>query len=119
MGVADNIDLVDLDEEDYDTILASDIVFDGSITFEKPFMIKGIVKGSVQSQSDLMISEQARVHAEVQADRVVIKGEVIGDVTASTSVRVFSSGRLTGNVTAPEVILDSGCFFSGECVMTR
>ncbi len=119
MGVADNIDLIDLDEEDFDTVLASDIVFDGSISFEKPFMIKGVVKGSVHSKSDLMISDNAQVHAQIAADRVVIKGEVIGDVTASTSVRVFSSGRLTGNVTAPEVILDSGCFFSGECVMTR
>ncbi len=115
----DKIELIDLDEDDYDTVLASDIVFDGIIKFEKPFMIKGTVQGTIQSSSDLMISEYAKVKAKIDADRVIIKGEVIGDVTAATSVHVFASGKLTGDVTAPEVILDSGCFFSGICTMNR
>ena len=119
MTEADKIELIDLDEEDYDTVLASDIFFDGVIKFEKPFMIKGSVQGSIQSSSDLMISEHAKVKAMIAADRVIIKGEVTGNVTATTSVHVFSSGKLTGDVTAPEVTLDSGCFFSGICTMTR
>lgn len=116
---ADKIELIDLDEEDYDTVLASDIFFNGMIKFEKPFMIKGTVHGSIQSSSDLMIGEHAQVHAQIEADRVIIKGEVVGNVTAVTSVHVFSSGTLKGDVTAPEVILDSGCFFSGVCTMNR
>ena len=115
----DKIELIDLDEEDYDTVLAPDIFFDGAIQFEKPFMIKGTVQGSIQSSSDLTISEGAQVKAKIAADRVIIKGEVIGNVTAATSVHVFSSGKLTGDVTAPEVVLDSGCFFSGVCTMNR
>ncbi|MEL3906034.1 MAG: polymer-forming cytoskeletal protein [Treponema sp.] len=116
---ADKIELIDLDEEDYDTVLASDIFFNGIITFKQPFMIKGTVEGTIQSSSDLMISEHAHVKAKIEADRVIIKGEVIGNVTAATSVHVFSSGTLKGDVTAPEVILDSGCFFSGVCTMNR
>ena len=115
MTETDKIPLIDLDEEDYDTVLASDIIFDGMIKFEKPFMIKGTVQGTIQSSSDLMISEYAKVKAKINADRVIIKGEVIGNVTATTSVHVFSTGKLT----APEVVLDSGCFFSGICTMTR
>ena len=116
---SDKIALIDLDEEDYDTVLAEDIVFDGIIKFEKPFMIKGAVQGTVQSSSDLMISEYAKVKAKIDADRVIIKGEVIGNVTATTSVHVFASGKLTGDVTAPEVILESGCVFNGICTMKK
>ena len=119
MNETDKIELIDLDEEDYDTVLAPDIMFDGIIKFQKPFMIKGTVQGNIQSVSDLMISEHARVKATIYAERVIIKGEVIGNVTAETSVHVFPSGKLTGDVTAPEVTLDSGCFFSGICTMTR
>ena len=115
----DKIELIELDEDDYAKVLASDIVFDGIIKFEKPFMIKGTVQGTIQSSSDLMISEYAKVKAKIDADRVIIKGAVSGDVTAATSVHVFASGKLTGDVTAPEVILDSGCFFSGICTMNR
>ncbi|MGP1594800.1 MAG: bactofilin family protein [Treponema sp.] len=119
MSVSDKIELIDLDEEDYDTVLASDIIFNGTIKFEKPFMIKGSVQGVLQSSSDLMIAEHAQVKAKIYADRVVVKGEVTGNIAAGTSVHVFPSGKVTGDITAPEVILDSGCFFSGVCTMTR
>ncbi len=119
MAETDKVELIDLDEEDYDTVLAPDIVFSGTIHFQKPFMIKGAVDGSIQSVSDLMIGEYAQVKATIEADRVIIKGEVIGNVTAASSVHVFPSGKLTGNITAPEVVLESGCFFSGVCTMVR
>lgn len=112
-------DLLDLDEEDYDTVLAPDIDFTGTIQFEEPFMIKGRVSGQIDATSDLMVDSGAQVKADIKASRVIIKGEVIGDVTATQMVHVFSSGKLTGDVTAPEVVLDSGCFFSGICTMTR
>ncbi|MGP1454887.1 MAG: bactofilin family protein [Treponema sp.] len=119
MVEAEKIDLAELDDEDYDTFLAQDVAFDGSIQFEKPFIIKGCVKGAIQSNSDLMISEHALVEANITADRIVIKGTVTGNVTAVTSIHIFPTGKLTGDITASEVILDSGSFFSGVCTMTR
>lgn len=112
-------DLLDLDEEDYDTVLAPDIEFTGTIEFTEPFMIKGKVSGQIMATSDLLIDEGALVKADIQANRVVIKGSVKGNVTATQIVHVFSSGRLNGDVSAPEVVLDSGCFFSGICTMSR
>jgi len=112
-------DLLDLDEEDYDTVLAPDIDFSGTIQFEEPFMIKGRVSGTIEATSDLMIDSGAVVKANIKASRVVIKGEVDGNVTATQAVHVFSSGKLNGDVTAPEVVLDSGCYFTGICTMTR
>lgn len=117
--MVDKIDLTDLDEEDYDTVLAQDIEFSGTIKFKEPFMIRGIVSGKIIAESDIMIDEQAQVHADIHADQVVIKGSVKGDIVADTLVHVFSCGRLEGDVTAPDVILDSGCFFSGICTMTK
>ncbi len=112
-------DLLDLDEEDYDTVLAPDIEFAGTIEFADPFMIKGRVSGTIQASSDLLIDTDAVVKADINAKRVVIKGTVEGNVTATQIVHVFSSGKLAGDVTAPEVVLDSGCFFSGICTMQR
>ena len=36
-------DFFELDEEDFDTILADDISFRGTIKFTKPFMIRGVL----------------------------------------------------------------------------
>jgi cytoskeletal protein CcmA (bactofilin family) len=112
-------DLLDLDEEDYDTVLAPDIDFTGTIQFSEPFMIKGRVSGQIDATSDLLVDLGAIVKADIKANRVIIKGAVEGNVSATEMVHVFSSGRLTGDVTAPEVVLESGCFFSGICTMNR
>ncbi|AGT42720.1 bactofilin family protein [Treponema pedis] len=119
MSQIEKIDLSDLDEEDYDTVLASDIYFSGKIECKKPFMIKGYVEGNLFSTSDVTIDENSSVKANIKADRVVIKGSVEGDVTAETMVHVFSCGKLIGDVTAPEVVLESGCVFNGICTMTK
>ena len=46
---------LELEEEDFDTILANDITFSGTIRFSKPFMIKGTVTGLIEATSDLVI----------------------------------------------------------------
>ena len=46
VDVNDN-DLLDLDEEDYDTVLAPDIDFEGTIEFAEPFMINRITSYNV------------------------------------------------------------------------
>ena len=111
--------IFDLEEEDYNTVLAEDIEFDGIIEFSDPMMIRGKVTGTINATSDLFVDEGAEVTANIKASRVVIKGKVKGNITAEKVVRVLSSGSLAGDVAAPEVVLDTGCFFSGNCTMTR
>ncbi len=112
-------DLLDFDEEDFDTVLAPDIDFSGTIIFSQPFMIKGIVTGSIKATSDLLIDEKAMVKADICARQVVIKGSVQGNINAEQLIHVLSTGSLTGDITAPEVVLESGCFFSGICSMKK
>lgn len=119
MAQSEKYNLADLDDDDYDTVLAEDIEFNGNIRFSKPLMIKGRVFGKLESNNDLTIDETAFVKANITADRVIIKGEVAGNVTANTSVNVYASGKVTGDITAPEVVLEPGCFFSGVCTMQQ
>ena len=111
--------ILDLDEEDYSTVLAEDIEFEGLIEFSDPLMIKGKVVGTINATSDLFIDAGAEVAANIKASRVVIKGKVKGNITAEKIVRVLSSGCLAGDVVTSEFVLDSGCYFSGNCTMTR
>ena len=113
------VNIFDLEEEDFDTVLATDIDFSGDVELKKPLMIKGIFTGNISSESALSIEEGAIVKANVKADSLVVKGTLEGDVVAETVVRIYPSGKLSGDVTAPEVILDSGCYFTGNCKMTK
>jgi cytoskeletal protein CcmA (bactofilin family) len=108
-----------LEDEDFDTILSPDIEFSGSLNFEKPFLIRGKVSGEIAAQGLLVIDEEAKVDANINASRVIIRGSVKGDVTAAEKVEVTITGRLVGNVSAPEIFMETGCVFNGRCTMTE
>jgi len=108
-----------LEDEDFDTVLSSDIDFSGTLNFEKPFLIRGRLSGNIVSRGLLVIDEEAIVNANINASRVIIRGSVKGDVVASEKVEVAIMGKLVGNVTAPEIYMESGCVFNGRCIMTE
>jgi cytoskeletal protein CcmA (bactofilin family) len=107
-----------LEDDDFDTILSGDIDFSGILNFEKPFLIRGRVSGEIQAKDLLVIDEDAVVNADINTSRVVIRGFVKGDVTATEKVELTVTGKLEGNVTAPEIFMETGCVFNGRCKMT-
>lgn len=111
------VDSFDTDEEDFDTVLAADIVFKGNISFDKPFFIKGRVSGHIKSASDLLIDTDAVVEADIVSDRVYVRGKVTGDIDAAQLIYITSTGFVKGDISARKVVLENGASFSGKCTM--
>lgn len=112
-------DLFELEDEDFDTIMESDIVFSGSIRFAKPFMIRGKVNGSITATSDLVVDTNAVVQADISADRILIKGAVKGNISGKKMVYITASGSVEGDITAEQIVLEPGSVFSGKCTTVR
>ena len=108
-----------LDDEDFDTILAKNITFSGTLNFENPFLIRGRLSGNIIAKGLLVVDEEAVVEANINAPKVIIRGQVTGDIIASEKVEVTITGKLTGNVRAPEIFMETGCTFNGRCTMTE
>ena len=112
-------DFFELEEEDFDTVLATDITFNGKIRFAKPFMIKGSVSGLIDATSDLVIDTNATVNADIIAERILVRGSVEGNITAKKLVFVTSTGKVKGDISAAQVVLEPGSLFSGKCTMQQ
>jgi cytoskeletal protein CcmA (bactofilin family) len=108
-----------LEDEDFDTILSPDIDFTGTLHFDKPFLIRGRVSGEISARGLLVIDERAVVNANINASKVIIRGQVKGNVIANDKVELTVTGKMTGNVTAPQIFMESGCVFNGHCTMTE
>ena len=106
-----------IDESTLQTVLAEDIEFDGELSFSEPLLIKGTVKGTVISDTDLYINPDATVAATISARKVSVKGQVIGDIHARGRLELFSSARVRGNVSTPDLIVQSGSLLNGSCEM--
>ncbi len=110
---------LEMEEEDFDTVMAADISFTGKVRFVKPLMIKGKMTGSIDATSDLLIDSGAEVSADIVADRILIKGKVKGNVHGKHLVYVTSTGSVNGDITSAQVVLEPGSDFSGNCSMTH
>ncbi len=107
----------DIDESEIDTVLAEDIDFSGVVTFRKPLMIKGRFSGEIRVSGDLYVGERAEVEAKIEADLVSAKGQIRGDIVARRRLELFSTARVDGDVTTPDLVMESGCKLNGYCDM--
>jgi cytoskeletal protein CcmA (bactofilin family) len=108
-----------IDENEVDTILAEDIDFSGALSFEKPLMIKGTFQGEIKSSSDLYLGEKAVVKAKIEAKTVSNRGQIVGDVLAHGRVEFFATAAMKGDLSTPELVMESGCLYNGKCTMGR
>lgn len=93
--------------------------FDGKLIFEGTVRIDGKFKGEVFTKGVLVIGESAMVHAEVEADTIIISGEVHGNLVASNRIEVRSPGKLHGNIKTATLIVEEGVIFEGSCQMNE
>ncbi len=113
--VKEDVDLFELDERDFDTVLASDIAFNGEIHFTKPFIVKGAVTGKIDSTGDLVIDSSAVINADITASRVLIRGKVNGNIQGERLVFVTQTGFVKGDISSQQLVLEPGSSFSGLC----
>lgn len=106
-----------IDESELETVLAPDIDFEGTIEFSQPVLVKGSVRGEIKTASDLFVADTARVYADITAARVSVKGTVKGDIDASERIELFSGAAIIGNISSPDLIIQSGSHFNGKCSM--
>ena len=109
--------MLHVDESMIDTVLADDINFQGTMKFSKSLMIKGKFEGQIDATGHLIIGPNAVANATVKAGVITNYGQINGNVEGTERVELFNNARLTGDIKTPELIIESGCNFNGNCVM--
>jgi len=112
-----NQPVLGIDETSITTVLADDLHITGTITFKSSLMIKGSLDGEIVSEGLLIVSPTAKVKAKITTKNLVSHGEITGDVTASEQVVLKGTAVHTGNITTPDIIVESGSIFNGSIAM--
>jgi cytoskeletal protein CcmA (bactofilin family) len=90
----------------------------GDITGDEDILVEGTVEGQIRITRDLRIGAGGSVRAKVEAQSVMVSGELLGDCHATSRVEIQSTGRLTGNIRAPRVVIAEGATFKGNSDMS-
>ena len=99
-------------------ILGKGAEFEGKLAFEGTVRIEGKFLGEISSEGTLVVGQGARVEANIAVATIIINGDVIGDIRATSLVSLQSTGRLKGNILTAGLSVAQGAVFDGACRMS-
>ena len=90
----------------------------GEISGDEDILVEGIVEGQIHITKDLRVGPGGMVKAKVEAQCVVVSGQLLGDCQATHRVEIQATGKLVGNIRAPRVVIAEGASFKGNSDMS-
>jgi cytoskeletal protein CcmA (bactofilin family) len=99
-------------------LIGAKTVVKGEISGDEDVLVAGTVEGQVRIKRDLRVAPGGVVRASVEAHTIVVSGEVAGDCAADVRVEIQATGRLTGNIRAPKIVIAEGAMFKGNSDMS-
>ncbi|MGI9319572.1 MAG: bactofilin family protein [bacterium] len=86
----------------------------GDLSGKEDLVINGTVEGTVDfRENNVSVGDKGKVNANITARNITIAGELKGELRGSEQVSIKPSGRVTGDIRAPRVVLNDGCQFKG------
>lgn len=93
--------------------------FSGILNFQRPLEISGEFQGEIESEGFLLVSEGAKVRANIKAGTVIVGGEITGNVIATQKLEMLSTGKVNGNIKTSKLQIADGVIFDGNCEMIQ
>lgn len=99
------------------TILTNGCHFKGKLYCRGSTRIGGKVEGEIISEGLLIIEEEAKILADINADEVILQGRLEGRLEAKGRVELCSSCSFKGDVITPVLVIKEGAHFNGSANM--
>ncbi|PPV06475.1 hypothetical protein XBLMG947_2649 [Xanthomonas bromi] len=97
-----------------ESLIAADISIEGKIEGAGHVRLAGRFKGDVNVKGDLTIERGAKLNGGVRANKVIIAGELEGNIESAAQVELQTSGVLVGDVKAGSLTVASGARMRGQ-----
>jgi cytoskeletal protein CcmA (bactofilin family) len=94
------------------------ITIRGDVSGDEDLTIQGRIEGTVDlKQHTLTIGPEGKVKADVSGRKVMVEGEIHGNLRALEHVILRSTARVQGDLTAPRVVIEDGAVCRGSIDM--
>lgn len=100
-----------------DTIVGAGTLIKGELDTPHAVFIEGEFKGKIRSGNTVVLNDSSSVHADVEAQNLVVHGEVVGNVLVHERLDIGASGKIKGDVKAGSARVAEGGVLDGTCVI--
>jgi cytoskeletal protein CcmA (bactofilin family) len=91
---------------------------EGKLSFDGTVTVEGHFTGNVVSGGIFIVGDGGVVDGDINVDSVVVHGEVKGSINAKTRVELNKPGKVRGDIFTPNLIIEEGVLFEGNCNMS-
>ena len=99
------------------TLIGVGASFRGTLMVPGTLRIDGDVEGDILNCERLEIGEHGIMRADIEVKEAVIYGGLVGNIRALGVLELKTGARVEGDISATEVVMEPGVFFSGRCTM--
>jgi len=90
----------------------------GEISGGQNLFIDGELQGSIHlPESRVTVGVNGRLKADIEAEEIVVEGQVNGSLTAGTRVVIRRTGRVYGSIITERLAIEEGAVFNGKVEM--
>lgn len=104
-------------DEKAETLIGSSTSIHGSLRAEGTLRIDGMVEGEVHTAGNVIVGRNGKVVASINAQNVMVAGQVRGNVTATHRLEIVASGKVWGDITVASLLIEEGGLFRGQSTM--
>ena len=98
--------------------LGKSVVIKGELSGSEDLTLHGQMEGKISlPEHTLTIGAQADVKADITAKTVVVVGTITGRVSAKDKIDIRSTGRITGDIVSPRLVVAEGGTLRGKVEM--
>lgn len=107
------------EQDTTDASVGAGVELRGRLSFERAARIDGTFSGEISAKGVLVVGPSAKVDALIRCDNAVVGGEISGTITASESIELQETARVTADLAAPALIIARGAVFDGNTRMSK
>ncbi len=102
------------------TLIGVDARIEGHLDFAGTLRLDGQLEGQMTGRNGvLIVGEKAQIKADINVHKAVIMGTITGSVSALDKIELYPPAKITGDICAPMITIESGAILNGKCVMQK
>lgn len=103
--------------EEISAFLGKETLFEGKMTFQGVFRLDGRFEGEIFESGTLIVGESALIKGKIGVKMIIINGRVEGELHAGDRVEIHSTGKFSGTLITPLLVVNEGGTLNGHCEM--
>ena len=107
-----------LEENEFPTLLDTDVVFSGDIETQDDSLVKGTITESKVKAALLVVSKEGEISGTLNINHVSLLGQCSGNIHIYDTLTILEGGHISGKLRINTLVVHAGGIMNCECHTT-